>query len=196
MAALKSLNDLLIEELKDLYSAEKQLTKALPKMIKGANDSELADSLESHLRETEEQINRLESAGEMLGVKLNGKKCKGMEGLVEEGSEVMSQKGSPELMDLALIGAACRVEHYEMAGYQTAIGLAEQLGHSDLVELLQATLDEESGAEETLREYSERIASSAGETDSGETEAEVEDEEEPAANKTKMKMGAVATGRK
>lgn len=161
MPGLTSLQELLVDELKDLYSAEKQLTKALPKMQKGASDAELAKAFESHLRETEEQVTRLEEIGEALEVRLTGKKCKGMEGVVEEGAEVLKESGDEKVLDVAITGAARRVEHYEIAGYQAAIELAEQLGHSEVASTLKQSLDEEVSCEEKLRELAERLSAEA-----------------------------------
>lgn len=158
MPGMTTLQELLIDELKDLYSAEKQLTKALPKMQKGASDAELAKAFESHLRETEEQVSRLEEIGKSLEVRLTGKKCKGMEGVVEEGAEVLKEEGDEKVIDVAITGAARRVEHYEMAGYQAAIELAGQLGHSEVASLLKQSLDEEVACEEKLRELAERLS--------------------------------------
>jgi ferritin-like metal-binding protein YciE len=149
--AMKTVQDLLTEEIKDLYSAEKQLTKAIPKMAKGASDATLKEALQAHLEETKNQVTRLEEAATILGIKPSGKKCMGMEGVVSEGAEVLEEDGEEQTIDLAIIGAASRVEHYEMSGYLTAISLAEQLGHKDVVKLLQASLREEENAEKSLR---------------------------------------------
>ena len=166
MSQLSTLNDLLIDELKDLYSAEKQLLKAIPKMQKGSNMPELAEAFATHLKETEGQVERLDQIGEMLDVRLGGKKCKGMEGVIEEGAEVLEDKGEESICDLAITGAACRVEHYEMAGYQSAISLAQQLGHTDAVRLLQETLAQEQAADKKMRELASRLIKSAN-TDHG-----------------------------
>jgi ferritin-like metal-binding protein YciE len=124
---MDSLRELLIEELSDLYSAEKQLVAALPKMAKAANSENLRAAFESHLEETKDQVERLDQIFEQMGEKPKRKKCKAMEGLIEEGSEIISEDGVPEVKDAALIGAAQRVEHYEIAGYGTARSLAESL---------------------------------------------------------------------
>jgi ferritin-like metal-binding protein YciE len=149
---MDSLRELLIEELSDLYSAEKQLTVALPKMAKAANSENLQAAFTSHLEETRGQIDRLDQVFELLDEKPKRKKCKAMEGLIEEGKEVIDEDGVPEVKDAALIGAAQRVEHYEMAGYGTARALAETLGLSKVVKLLQATLDEEGNANKKLND--------------------------------------------
>jgi ferritin-like metal-binding protein YciE len=147
---LPTLAKLLEDQLKDLYSAETQLTKALPKMAKKASASGLKKAILSHLVETKEQVERLKRIGDDLGIKLSGKKCKAMEGLVEEGAEVLEAEGPAPIIDSALIAAAQRVEHYEISAYGSARVLAEHLGHKTAVKLLQKTLDEESAADEKL----------------------------------------------
>jgi ferritin-like metal-binding protein YciE len=147
---IESLDKLLEDELKDLYSAENQLLKALPKMAKTASNAALQKAFSRHLKETEGQVERLDKIGKILGIKLSGKKCKAMEGLIEEGKDVLDAEGPAAVIDAALIGAAQRVEHYEMAGYGTARAFAEQLGHTNVVKLLQQTLAEESAADEKL----------------------------------------------
>src|ERR1700722_2053641 len=143
MAAKKSLKDLLADEIKDLYSAEKQLTKAIPKMAKGATDPALKDAFQNHLKETQEQVRRLEQAAELLDMKPTGKKCMGMEGVIKEGAEALADDGEDAVLDLGIIGAGSRVEHYEMAGYMTAISLAERIKASKVVSLLRQNLAEE-----------------------------------------------------
>ena len=149
---MDSLRELLIDELSDLYSAEKQLVEALPKMAKAAASENLRSAFESHLEETKEQVTRLTRIFEEMGEKPKRKKCKAMEGLIEEGKEVVEKKGIPEVKDAALIGAAQRVEHYEMAGYGTARALAESLSLPEVAELLQETLDEEGEANKKLND--------------------------------------------
>jgi ferritin-like metal-binding protein YciE len=114
MADKEIVKDLLEEEIKDLYSAEKQLTKAIPKMAKGSNDPTLQDAFKGHLKETEAQVQRLEQIAEILGIKASGKKCVGMEGCIKEGAEALSEEGNETVLDLGIIGAGSRVEHYEM----------------------------------------------------------------------------------
>ena len=152
MAKISSPRDLLVEELKDLYSAENQLLKALPKMAKAATSDELREAFETHLQQTEEQVNRLEKIGKQLGETMRGKKCKAMEGLVAEGKEIMEEDSEPTLLDLALIGAAQKVEHYEIAGYGTARTLAELIGENEVAKILQQTLDEEGATDKLLTE--------------------------------------------
>lgn len=148
----KELSDLYKEELKDLYSAESQLVAALPKMAKAASSPDLKKAFESHLEETKVQIQRLEQVFEEIEGSPRGKKCKAMEGLVEEGSELIKEKADfePAVLDAALIGAAQRIEHYEIAAYGTVRTFAQQLGYTKAVNLLQQTLDEESAADEKL----------------------------------------------
>ncbi|HUR57564.1 MAG TPA: ferritin-like domain-containing protein [Opitutaceae bacterium] len=152
MAKISSPRDLLVEELKDLYSAENQLLKALPKMAKAATSEELREAFETHLQQTEEQVQRLEKIGKQLGESMKGKKCKAMAGLVEEGKEVMEEDAEDAMMDLALIGAAQKVEHYEIAGYGTARTLAELIGEDRIAKILQETLDEEGQTDKLLTE--------------------------------------------
>jgi len=148
--AMESLSKLMEDELKDLYNAENQLLKALPKMAKKASSSTLGKAFTSHLKETEGHVKRLETIGKTLDISLSGKKCKAMEGLIEEGKEVLEEEGKSAVIDAALIGAAQRVEHYEIAAYGTVRAMAEQLGHEEVVELLQETLDEEGEADKKL----------------------------------------------
>jgi ferritin-like metal-binding protein YciE len=152
---LESLSQLMEDELKDLFSAENQLVKALPKLAKRASSAGLKQAFTDHLKETEGHVQRLRTIGETLGIKLSGKTCKAMEGLVAEGKEVLEEEGEPSLIDAALIGAAQRVEHYEMAAYGTTRAMAERLGHKNVVKLLQLTLDEEGAADEKLTEIAE-----------------------------------------
>jgi len=147
---LQSFEDLLVDQLRDLYSAEKQLTKALPKMAKNASSDQLRQALTDHLEETEQHVQRLEQIGESLGIKIGGKKCKGMEGLIEEGAEALDISEDENLSDSAIIAAAQRVEHYEISGYGTAKAIAEELGHEKVVELLSSTEAEEVAADEKL----------------------------------------------
>lgn len=151
MAEMNTVMDLLKEEIKDLYSAEKQLTKAIPKMVKGSNDPALKEAFTAHLKETVEQVARLEQVAEMLKTKPTGKKCVGMEGCISEGAEALEEKGEENILDLGIIGAGTRVEHYEMAGYMSAISLAQSIGANEVVALLQKSLTEEQAAEQKLR---------------------------------------------
>ena len=154
---LNSLRDLFIEELRDLYSAENQLVAALPKMAEAASDPELKKAFTDHLEQTENHVARLEQIFEGLDEKPSGETCQAMEGLVKEGSEMIKADGDPIVRDSGLIGAAQRVEHYEMAGYGTARSLAQRLGEQEAAELLQETLDEEGEADNLLTEIAESL---------------------------------------
>jgi Mn-containing catalase len=161
MADKKTVADLLEDEIKDLYSAEKQLTKAIPKMAAGSNDPELQTAFKGHLKETEEQIKRLEQIAKILDIKPAGKKCNGMEGVIKEGAEALAEEGDEKVVDLGIIGAGSRVEHYEMAGYATAIGLAHRMKESEVVALLSASLAEEEAADQKLRKIASGLLKSA-----------------------------------
>jgi ferritin-like metal-binding protein YciE len=151
------LEELLVDELKDLYSAEKQLVQALPRMAKGASSPELRRAFERHLEETKRQVQRLEQIGGDLDIRLTGKKCKGMEGLIAEGKEVLEEDLEDPAIDAGLIGAAQKVEHYEIAGYGTARTHAEMLGFTKAAKLLQQTLDEEAATDKKLTALAESI---------------------------------------
>jgi ferritin-like metal-binding protein YciE len=150
MKRMKTLEDLLAHEMKDLYSAEKQITKALPKMIKGCTNEDLRQALENHLEETEHQILRLEECMGQLGIPTRGAKCAAMEGLIEEGEEILEADMESTVRDAAIIAACQRVEHYEMAGYGCARTFAKQLGNEEAASLLQHSLDEEKNADVKL----------------------------------------------
>lgn len=149
---MNSLKDLFVHEIKDLYSAETQLTEALPKMAEKATDENLKTAFNSHLKETRSQKERLEKIGQMLDIDIKGEKCEAMEGLIREGREALEMKGDNEVRDAALIGAAQRVEHYEMAGYGTARNYAKRLGFDDAANMLEETLSEEKGADAKLND--------------------------------------------
>jgi ferritin-like metal-binding protein YciE len=160
---LATLSKVFEDQLKDLHSAEAQLVKALPKMAKRASTPDLKDAITSHLEQTRRHVERLDQIGETLGLRLTGKKCKAMEGLIEEGKEVLEAEGPGPVIDAALIAAAQRVEHYEISAYGTARALAEHLGHGDAAALLQETLDEESAADDKLTSIAEgEVYSAAG----------------------------------
>jgi ferritin-like metal-binding protein YciE len=152
---IDSLRKLYVDELKDLYSAEKQILQALPKMVKKATHPQLKNAFQEHLEVTQGHVERLERIFEALGKPARGKKCKAMEGLLEEGKEVMSEDMEDDVMDAALISAAQRVEHYEMAGYGTVRTWAEQMGETAAAKLLQQTLDEERDADKSLTQLAE-----------------------------------------
>ncbi|HWB05594.1 MAG TPA: ferritin-like domain-containing protein [Verrucomicrobiales bacterium] len=147
---IETLRDLLIHELKDLYSAEKQLVKALPKVAKAATNTDLKAGVEQHLEETKEHVNRLEQIFERLGTSSRGPKCKGMEGLIEESATLIEDEPEEEVLDAGLICGSQKIEHYEIAGYGCARAFAELLGEEEVMELLQQTLDEEKATDEKL----------------------------------------------
>jgi ferritin-like metal-binding protein YciE len=153
---MDNLQDLLIEDLKDLYDAEHQITKALPKMAKAASSQELKNAFEEHLTQTENHIKRLEQVFDAMGKKASRKTCQAMKGLVEEGSELMQEDADPQVLDAALIGAAQKVEHYEIASYGTLATYAQMLGQNQAVQLLRATLQEEKQTDDKLTMLAER----------------------------------------
>ena len=171
----EGLKELYVDELKDLYSAETQLVKALPKMAKAASSDELRQGFEEHLEQTKEHVARLEQIFEALDESPKGKKCMGMEGLIKEGAEAMGEDFEDAVMDSALIGAAQRVEHYEIAAYGTAREFANLLGETEHASLLEETLNEEKETDEKLTELAKEINSQANE---GGEEMEDEDENE------------------
>ncbi len=152
---MESLRDLFVDQLKDIYSAETQITKALPKMAKKASSTELQNAFRMHLDQTQNQIKRLDEIFSSLGKNPKGKKCKGMEGLIEEGQEMMSEDADPNVMDAGLIAAAQRVEHYEISAYGTARAYARRLGDEKAASLLDQTLREESQTDEKLNQLAE-----------------------------------------
>ena len=152
---LKTVADLFLHELKDLYSAENQLVKALPKMARAASNEDLKAGFEEHLEQTKVHVERLEQIGRELDKPLTGHKCKAMEGLIKEGGELIAEDAEDSVRDAGLIGAAQRVEHYEMAAYGTARALARQLGHDEFADLLGQTLEEERATDQKLTELAE-----------------------------------------
>jgi ferritin-like metal-binding protein YciE len=152
MMAAKNMQDLLIEELRDIYHAEKQLTRALPKMARAASNEQLKQAFTRHLEETQGQIERLEQVFEKLDTRTRGKHCHAMEGLIEEAKEIMEMGLAPELQDVALIAAAQKVEHYEIAGYGTLHALAQSAGLDEVAQLLEQTLNEEKKTDQLLNE--------------------------------------------
>ena len=152
---MESLQELLIEEMRDIYSAENQLLKAMPKMAKKASNPQLKKALETHRKETEGQVQRLQKVFEKLGKKPTGKKCSAMEGLIEEGKEMMGEDMEEDTMDAALISIAQKIEHYEIASYGTVRTWAQQLGDEQTARVLQQTLDEEGKTDKLLTELAE-----------------------------------------
>ena len=155
MAEVQTLHDALIDELKDLYNAEKQLTKALPKMAKNATSKPLRQAITSHLRETQTQVRRLEQALRALEEKVEGKLCNGMQGIIKEGNKVMEEVEAGPVLDACIIAGGQRAEHYEIAAYGTCIAWAKQMGHREVVRLLTQTLNEEKAADKKLSQLAE-----------------------------------------
>lgn len=171
--ALESLQELYLEQLKDLHSAERQIIEALPKMIAKTTHPELRRGFEKHLDQTKEQLRRLEQIGQRAGQKLTGHKCKGMEGLLEEGADLLEERADSDVLDAALISAAQRVEHYEMAGYGCARTYARLLGLNDDANLLQQTLDEEGETDHLLTDLAESVINVDAMTGNAGSEREV-----------------------
>ena len=178
----ETLQDLFVEQIRDIYDAEKQLVKALPKMAKAANSEDLANALRNHLEETQNQVTRLEEVFRSVGLPPKGKSCKGMKGLIEEGNETVQAEEDERLTDLAIIAAAQRVEHYEISAYGTAKAIAEHLGNQQAVRLLEETEEEESAADAKLSEIAAMIYQ------------EEEEPEEEAAETEERKPATMARG--
>jgi ferritin-like metal-binding protein YciE len=179
---IDSLDALLLEGIRDLYDAEKQLTKALPKLAKASDSQDLKAAFTEHLEQTKGHVSRLESVFEHLGVKAKGKPCAAMKGLVEEGQEQTQEDAEGPYMDLLLIAAAQKVEHYEISGYGSMRAIAEAVGNEDVADLLRQTEEEESETDEKLTGIAEglmaEIGDSGEEEEEGDEEAEEEEEEE------------------
>jgi ferritin-like metal-binding protein YciE len=174
MAKLSSLDDLLVHELQDIYNAENQILKALPKMIKAASHPELQAAFEEHLEQTEGQVERLEQAFKLLGQPVKSKKCEGMTGLIAEGKKVMEEDAAPSVMDAALIAAAQKVEHYEIASYGCVCTYAEMLGYDQVHDLLGQNLEEEETTDEKLTALAESVINLDAEEEEGSEEEEEE----------------------
>jgi ferritin-like metal-binding protein YciE len=196
-----TLKSLFIDELRDIYHAERQLVRALPKLAKAATSSDLREALESHLAETEEQVSRVEQAFELLNEAAKTKTCAGMMGIVEEGSELIKEGDKGAALDAGIIAGAQRAEHYEMAAYGSLMAWARALGHDDVAELLSASLEEEKAADKKLTELAEAglndAAASASESDDDETEqSDNEDEDKPRSRRQPaMAGGGSSNGR-
>jgi ferritin-like metal-binding protein YciE len=157
MSHVDTIENLFVKELKDLYSAEHQITKTLPKLVEAASSPDLKSAFKHHLKETEGQIERLDKAFEILGVSPKGKTCDGMKGILSEGAEMLHETSAGDIRDVALISAAQRVEHYEMAAYGTVRSYAEQLDQKEIAGLLQDTLEEEKAADKKLNQISQTV---------------------------------------
>jgi ferritin-like metal-binding protein YciE len=196
MAQAGTLHDAFLDELRDAYDAEKQLTKALPKLAKAATSTELRDAFQSHLEETRGHVERIEQVLEGLGEKVRGKHCDGIEGIIEEGASVMEEEFDDATMDACLIAAGQRAEHYEMAAYGTLIAWARAMGHDEAVELLQQTLDEEKAADEKLTSLAEgginQAAAELVDTDEGTDDADAPPMKGAKANRQAPRAGMQA----
>src|SRR6187431_2724472 len=188
-----NLREALVDEIKDIYNAEKQIVKALPKMVKGASSDELREAFESHLEETHEQVNRLERVFELLDEKPRGKHCAGMAGILEEGSETLEEDAEDSVMDAKLIAGAQRVEHYEITAYGTAIAWAEALGLNEVSEILGESLAEEKAADEKLSALAESGINDAA--TAGESEDDMDDELESGSRASGSPEPAAASAR-
>jgi ferritin-like metal-binding protein YciE len=171
-----TLHEMLVDEIKDLYHAEKQLTKALPKMAKAATHDDLREAFEMHLEETQEQITRLEEVFEALGEKVKAKPCPGMAGIIEEGQQTMNEDADGAVLDAALIAAAQRAEHYEIGAYGTCIEWARLMGHSEVVSLLEQTLQEEKATDKKLTMLAESEINQAAVAEGSHEEGDEEEE--------------------
>jgi len=191
MANAGTLHDAFIDELRDTYDAERQLTKALAKLAKAATSPDLSEAFSSHLQETQGQIERLEEVFASLDEKVRGKHCDGIAGIIEEGKSIMEEDFDETTMDACLIAAGQRAEHYEMAAYGTLVAWARAMGHADAADLLQQNLDEEKAADEKLSSLAEsginQEAAEAAHAD--EADADVDADEEPARKKAAMAGG-------
>ena len=189
-----TLKSLLIDELRDIYHAERQLVRALPKLAKAATSPDLREALESHLAETEEQVSRVEQAFAMLNEAAKTKTCAGMTGIVEEGSELIKESDKGAALDAGIIAGAQRAEHYEMAAYGSLMAWARALGHDDVAELLSASLEEEKAADKKLTELAEaglnQAAASSSESDNDEAENDDEEEDKPRSRRQPAMAGA------
>ena len=192
-----NLREALVDEIRDLYNAEKQLTKALPKMAKASTNDELREAFETHLEETQGQISRLERVFELLDEKPRGKHCAGMAGIIEEGNEKLEEDMEDAVMDACIIKSAQSAEHYEIGSYGTAIAWAEALELTEVAEILEETLAEEKAADEKLSALAEsgiNEAATAGESedDSEDEDQEVEEEDAPGRSMSKSQPAAVS----
>ena len=188
-----TLHELLVEEIKDLYHAEKQLTKALPKMAKAATNDDLRDAFESHLEETREQVTRLEEVFAVLDEKVKAKTCEGMQGIIEEGNDLMQEDADGSVLDAGLIAAAQRVEHYEIGADGTCVAWARLLGHDEAASLLEQTLEEEKAADEKLSALAEAEINQSAVAE-GQDEFE-EDEESRSRPTNRRQIGGNARSR-
>lgn len=178
---LETLHDLWVHELKDLYSAERQLVQALPKMAKAATSDELRTALENHLAETEEQVTRLEQILESFDESPRGQKCAGMEGLIEEGKDFLKEEADEDVLDAGIIVNAQKVEHYEIATYGAVVEYARMMGHTEALQLLEQTLQEEKNADQLLNQIAEGGINALAERDGNDEDMAEEETQETAS---------------
>jgi ferritin-like metal-binding protein YciE len=195
-STMSTVEDLLVEQIRDLYDAEKQLVRALPKMAKAASSDELRQAIEDHLEETTNQVQRLEQAFEQLDKTAKGKTCKAMKGLIEEGGEVIEEDSEEPINDLALIAAAQRVEHYEISAYGTAKAMAKHIGENQVASLLEETEDEEKAADKKLTEIAMDLMQDATSRGGGEADEEIDNQPAPRKPATAPKASAARAQRK
>lgn len=192
--SLATLHDLMVHELKDLYSAERQLVQALPKMSKNATSDQLRTAIDNHLAETEEHVTRLEHVLESLGESPRGQKCDGMQGLIEEGKKLLKEEADPDVMDAGIIVSAQKVEHYEIASYGAVCEYARMMGHTEALQLLEQTLEEEKKADQTLNALAEGGINALAERDARNGNGEPDDEESTSTS-TRRRSTAKGNGR-
>jgi ferritin-like metal-binding protein YciE len=190
--SLETLQDLMVHELKDLYSAERQLVQALPKMAKGANSDRLRTAFENHLSQTEEHVVRIERILDSFGESPKGQKCAGMEGLIDEGKDMLKEDADPDVLDAGIIVAAQKVEHYEIASYGAVCEYARMLGHTEALHLLEQTLQEEKKADQLLTQLAEGGINALAERDGNGSEGNG-DADESSARKSSRRTGASKT---
>lgn len=195
MSEMNTLRDSLVDEIKDLFNAEKQLTKALPKLAKNATNPDLRAALESHLGETHEQIARLEQVFELLDETPRGKHCAGMAGIIEEGNDMLEEDAEDAVMDARIVAAGQRAEHYEMAAYGTCIAWSKALGLDEVATLLEATLNEEKAADQKLSALAESGINDAATADANDEDDEAEADEPVTAGSKRSPAGATTGGR-
>ena len=189
--ALETLHDLWVHELKDLYSAERQLIQALPKMAKAATSDELRTALENHLAETEEQATRIEQILESFGESPKGQKCAGMEGLLEEGKDFLKEDADADVLDAGIIVNAQKVEHYEIATYGAVCEYARMMGHTEALQLLEQTLEEEKNADQLLNQIAEGGINALAERDGNDEDENEGEEVEPKKQKTSARAASM-----
>ncbi len=194
--AIKTAQDFFLDELKDIYSAEKQAIRAYPKLSKAVSSPQLKEALQTHLEETKGQVERLDQVFEILEKRSSGKTCEAMKGLVEETSEALEEIEKGPILDAALIACGQRMEHYEIAAYGTVLALSKAMGHDDIAELLSQTLEEEKATDQKLTQVSESVNKEAIGEDEDEDEDEEEDEEEEAPPAKPAKKAATKSAGK